>query len=482
MIFTSTTFATFFVAVFVVYWGLPRTGLGGRRAQNVLLLAASYVFYGWVHPWFCLLIAGSTIVDYMCGLGMERTPRHKRSYLTLSIAFNLGLLATFKYFDFFAASISNVLEALGLGGTATKASLGLLLPVGISFYTFQTLSYTIDIYRRQLTARRNFVDFALFVSFFPQLVAGPIERARRFLPQIETPRRFDAATFFSGLELIAFGYLKKLVVADNIGPRIDQIFALQSPTLALLAVGAAGFAVQIYADFSAYTDIARGVARLLGFDLVINFRSPYLAVSPSDFWRRWHISFSTWIRDYLYIPLGGSRTSGRLRFLGILIVTLGLSGLWHGAAWHFVLWGVYHAVLVYAYHAVGCGGRWVPRGALHKVCAWALMLGFTLAGWLVFRADDLGVACFRDCAVPDRALRRIWRGRPGDRGARRSLHDSDARSRRGRARAIALGWSAVGMRSGRVDRHCRIRKGRIRRLHLLSVLRWKGARQSGCAR
>ena len=390
MIFTSTSFAAFFAAVFVVYWGLPRTGFGDRRAQNVLLLASSYVFYGWVHPWFCLLIAGSTVVDYMCGLGMERAHGRKRAYLVVSLAFNLGLLATFKYFDFFAESVSNVLAVLGLGGDRASASLGLLLPVGISFYTFQTLSYTIDIYRGQLTARRNFVDFALFVSFFPQLVAGPIERAKRFLPQIEAPRRFRAAAFFTGLELIAFGYLKKLVVADNIGPRVDQIFALQSPTLALLAVGAAGFAVQIYADFSAYTDIARGAARLLGFDLVVNFRSPYLAISPSDFWRRWHVSFSSWIRDYLYIPLGGSRARGRLRFLGILVVTLGLSGLWHGAAWHFVLWGVYHALLVFGYHAAGLGGRWAPKGFAVHGLAWASMLGFTLVGWLLFRTDDLG--------------------------------------------------------------------------------------------
>ena len=382
MIFTSTAFLAFYAVVFALYWAARN-----RTAQNVLLLVGSYVFYGYVHPWFCLLIASSTVVDYLCGLGMGRFPNRKRSWLMLSLAFNLGLLGVFKYYDFFARSFAEALGSLGL--ELQPVELLVLLPVGISFYTFQTLSYTIDVYRGDIKARRSFLDFAVFVSFFPQLVAGPIERAKRFLPQVEAQRHWSWAAVFPALQLIVGGYLKKLVVADNVGPYVDQIFGLQSPTLALLAVGALGFAVQIYADFSAYTDIARGIAKLLGFHLIVNFSSPYLAASPSDFWRRWHISFSSWIRDYLYIPMGGSRVKTRLGFLGVLLGSLGLSGLWHGAAWNFVLWGVYHAFLVFAYHQLGLGGRWAPRGAIQRISATGVMFVWTLLGWLIFRTDDL---------------------------------------------------------------------------------------------
>lgn len=395
MIFTSPAFFILFAVVFPLYWMARNRGV-----QNGLLLVASYVFYGWVHPWFCILLASSTVVDYFCGLAMGERPSdgasgdrggpqpRRRLWLTLSLAFNLGVLGTFKYFDFFAQSIASAARSFGfeLGWT----ELNLFLPVGLSFYTFQSLSYTIDIYRGQLRPRRSFLDFAVFVSFFPQLVAGPIERASRFLPQVESRRAWDWGTVFPALQLIAGGYLKKIVVADNVGPYVDEVFSLQEPTLLMLAAGSFGFAVQIYADFSAYTDIARGLARLIGFDLVINFRSPYLAISPSDFWRRWHISFSSWIRDYLYIPLGGSKQGGPLRFFWTLLASLGLSGLWHGAAWHFVLWGVYHAVVVFGYHQLGLGGRWRPAGALRAAAAWAVMFCITLAGWLIFRTDDMG--------------------------------------------------------------------------------------------
>ncbi|MEM8710873.1 MAG: MBOAT family protein, partial [Planctomycetota bacterium] len=250
MVFTSTAFLAFFGLVFALYWTLRE-----RRSQNLLLLVASYVFYGYVHPWFCLLIASSTLVDFICGDRIARGTAPRR-WLCVSLAFNLGVLGTFKYFDFFSRSFASALGSFGL--TLQPVELNVLLPVGISFYTFQTLSYTIDVYRGQLTARRSFVDFAVFVSFFPQLVAGPIERARRFLPQVESARRWSWGALFPALELIAGGYLKKLVVADNVGRYVDEIFELRSPTVVLLALGSLGFAVQIYADFSAYTDIARG--------------------------------------------------------------------------------------------------------------------------------------------------------------------------------------------------------------------------------
>jgi len=382
MIFTSWDYLVFLPLVVAAYWVLRR-----RALQNPFLLVASYLFYGWVHPWFCLLIAASTCVDYACGLALEGIPRFRRAWVTVSLVFNLGLLCTFKYFDFFTSSFRAALGSMGV--ELEPRTLGVLLPVGISFYTFQTLSYTIDVYRGRMAACRNPIDFALFVSFFTQLVAGPIERARRFLPQIQAERTWSLASLAGGFPLLIRGYLAKLVVADNVGVVVDKVFMLEQPGGWLLLVGSLAFAVQIYADFSAYTDIARGSARLLGFELVENFDSPYLALTPSDFWRRWHISFSSWIRDYLYIPLGGSRVGRGPRFLGVLLVTLGLSGLWHGAAWNFVLWGVYHAVLVYLYHVLGFGGHWLPSSWLSRLFAWGTMGLLTLLGWLIFRSPSI---------------------------------------------------------------------------------------------
>jgi len=382
MIFTSYEYAAFLALVFVLYWTIRI-----RRVQNLLLLGGSYLFYGWIHPWFCILIATSTIVDYACGLQMGRRPEQKKRWLVLSLVVNLGMLGVFKYFNFFADNVVAVLGQVGLdlGPVTTR----ILLPVGISFYTFQTLSYTIDIYYGKLEPRERFLDFAVFVAFFPQLVAGPIERARRFLPQVERARQWSQERFMQALPLLIVGFMKKLVVADNVAVVVDRVFMLQSPSFALLALGTLAFAVQIYADFSAYTDIARGSAKLIGFELIENFDSPYVAISPSDFWRRWHISFSTWIRDYLYIPLGGSRVKTQLGMLGVLLASMGLSGLWHGAAWNFVAWGIYHALLLFAWRWLGLGGRWKPSTAWSKAAAWSSMFCFTLIGWAIFRASSL---------------------------------------------------------------------------------------------
>lgn len=383
MVFTSFIYLYFFAIVFSVYW-LLRV----KRFQNPFLLVASYLFYGFIHPWFCILIAVSTVVDYVCGRGMEERPNRKRLFLIVSLLCNLGMLGFFKYFNFFAENVQSLIGSLGF--QASPLTLKIFLPVGISFYTFQTLSYTIDIYRGKLKARRNFVDFALFVSLFPQLVAGPIERATRLLPQIETDRKWDWDRFSSAWPLIIGGFLKKLVIADNVAPFADKIFSLSEPSGFLLAAGTIAFSVQIYADFSAYTDIARGSARLLGFDLMKNFKSPYLSISPSDFWRRWHISFSSWIRDYLYIPLGGSKVDTRIKFAAVVLVSMGLSGLWHGAAWNFIAWGVYHAVLIYAYYCLGMGGKWRPVGKVKTFAAWLVMTVLVMVGWMIFRASSLG--------------------------------------------------------------------------------------------
>lgn len=280
----------------MAYWSL------GRKNQNILLLVSSFIFYGYVTPWFCLLLASSIIVDFYCGKAIY-VKANRKKYLLISIAFNLSLLAVFKYCNFF---IENFIELFNLFEINPSISvLNIVLPVGISFYTFQTLSYTIDIYRGKLKPIDDFISFAVFVSLFPQLVAGPIERASNMLPQLLATRKISPADVSRGVYLIIRGYVKKLVVADNVAIYVDKIFLLENANPLMIAVGSVGFGIQIYADFSAYTDIARGLARLLGIRLMENFKSPYLAWSPSEFWRRWHISLSSWIRDYLYIPLCG---------------------------------------------------------------------------------------------------------------------------------------------------------------------------------
>ncbi|MBI9015975.1 MAG: MBOAT family protein [Phycisphaerae bacterium] len=318
---------------------------------------------------------------------MEKYPAKKKVMLVISLLCNLGMLGFFKYFNFFIDNFNELADKCYWHCNIN--TLKILLPVGISFYTFQTLSYTIDIYRGKLQARKNFIDFALFVSFFPQLVAGPIERAVNLLPQMEEKRKFNYDFFASAFPLIIRGYLKKMVIADNVAIYADKVFMLNQPTFMLLAAGTLAFAFQIYTDFSAYTDIARGTSRLLGFELMENFKSPYLAISPSDFWRRWHISFSSWIRDYLYIPLGGSKNKTRFQFAAILVVSMGLSGLWHGASWNFVLWGIFHAIILFVYHQLGFAGKWKPATKLSAVVAWFIMISLTMVGWAIFRTPSV---------------------------------------------------------------------------------------------
>lgn len=380
MIFHSFDFIVFAAGLLGVYWSL------NHRWQNALLLGASYVFYGYVHQWFLILIATSTVVDYLCGLGMERYVKKKKLFLVVSLFANLGMLAFFKYFGFFVGSVGAILSALGL--PTFESSLHVFLPVGISFYTFQTLSYTIDIYRGTLRARRNFLDFAVFVSFFPQLVAGPIERASLMLPQIETQRHFSASRAHDAIVLIIWGFFKKLVIADNVAVIVNKVFLLPDAGFALLWTGVLGFAIQIYADFSAYTDIARGTAKLFGVELMQNFHHPYVSQTPAEFWRRWHISLSTWIRDYIYIPLGGSRVN-RVREAWNLTATFFLAGLWHGASWNFVLWGLFHALLLILYRAAG---RTVPRLLESQRLVVPRVLVFfalTNVGWLIFRETEI---------------------------------------------------------------------------------------------
>ena len=390
MIFHSLDFVVFFVAVVAVYWSLPRSG------QNVLLFLASYVFYGYVHPWFLILIATSTVIDYCAARGMEAWPAHRKRFLWVSIISNFGMLGFFKYFNFFVENVHAVLSGAGI--EVAQPTLRIVLPVGISFYTFQAMSYTIDVYRGELRARRNLLDVAVFISFFPHLVAGPIQRASFLLPQVESARRFSAAKARSGLILICWGFFKKLVIADNVGVIANKVFALADPSFPLLWAGVFAFAIQIYADFSAYTDIARGTSRWLGFELTENFDHPYLARTPADFWRRWNISLSTWFRDYVYIPLGGSR-AGDAAWARNVIVTFLLSGLWHGASWNYVLWGLYHGLLLVLTRA-----RTILRPAARPPSAWLVvpqilgMFVLTNLGWLLFRETDLS-AIIRDLTL-----------------------------------------------------------------------------------
>ena len=381
MIFHSLDFIAFFVAVVAVYWMLP------HRGQNILLLVASYFFYGYIHPWFLYLIAASTIIDYSAARGMERWPERRRQFLWLSIVSNFGMLGFFKYFNFFAENVAAALASLGI--SVSEPTLRILLPVGISFYTFQAMSYTIDVYRGELRARRSLLDLAVFISFFPHLVAGPIQRASFLLPQVEGRRRFSPEQARSGFVLICWGFFKKLVIADNVGVIANKVFALADPTFYILWAGVFAFAIQIYADFSAYTDIARGTSRWLGFELTENFDHPYLARSPADFWRRWNISLSTWFRDYVYIPLGGSR-GGRLRWARNIMITFLLSGFWHGASWNYVLWGFYHGVLLILTRARTVAGPAAPPArrwlAVPQVAG---MFALTMVGWLLFRETEI---------------------------------------------------------------------------------------------
>ena len=396
MSFNSLEFAVFLPVVFAMYW----FGCGGRvRRQNVLIVVASYAFYGWWDWRFLGLIALSTAIDFAVGRALtgERRPGRRRGLLGVSLAANLGMLGLFKYFDWFVASFA---EAFTLFGQPAAAwTLGVVLPVGISFYTFQTLSYTIDVYRGRLAAADDPVAFAAFVSFFPQLVAGPIERATHLLPQFSRRRRFAYAAGVDGLRQVLWGLFKKVVVADNCASYVDVFFA--DPEAfggSALALGAVFFAVQIYGDFSGYSDIAIGTARLFDVDLRRNFAYPYFSRDIAEFWRRWHISLSSWFKDYLYIPLGGSRGSRALRVRNTFAVFL-VSGLWHGANWTFVVWGVVHAALFLPLlladanrrhlDLVGGGGL-LPsaREAAHMLATFALV---TVA-WVFFRARDLGHA------------------------------------------------------------------------------------------
>jgi alginate O-acetyltransferase complex protein AlgI len=396
MLFNSIDFFIFLPIVFVLYWFVVFKNL---RLQNLMVLVASYIFYGWWDWRFLSLIVFSTILDYSIGMALTKTnTAHKRKLLLfLSIVVNLGFLGFFKYYNFFVESFTQAFTALGYG--IKPNTLNIILPVGISFYTFQTLSYTIDVYRKKLEPTKNFIAFAAFVSFFPQLVAGPIERATNLLPQFYKKRTFDLDKAKDGLRQMLWGLFKKVVIADNCAKYANMIFNNSDDySASTLVMGAFFFAFQIYGDFSGYSDIAIGVSRLFGFNLKRNFAFPYFSRDIAEFWRRWHISLSTWFRDYLYIPLGGSRGGVKMKVRNTMIIFL-VSGFWHGANWTFIIWGALNAIyflplLLLNKNRVNTDlvaeNKWLPT--LKELSQMLTTFVITLFAWIFFRADSLSHA------------------------------------------------------------------------------------------
>lgn len=392
MLFNSLDFLIFLPIVFTIYWSLTKN----LKLQNFLVLLSSYIFYGWWDYRFLLLIFISTIIDYSVGLKLPTTSgTRKKIFLGLSIICNLGILGFFKYYNFFIDSWVDLLNGFGYA-TENLWTLNIILPVGISFYTFQTMSYTIDIYRNNLKPTKDFISFAAFVSFFPQLVAGPIERATHFLPQILKKRKFCKEQMIQGLKLILWGLFKKVVIADSLAPEVDLIFSnYQDHSGGTLWLGAIYFAFQIYCDFSGYSDIAIGTAKLFGIELISNFKFPYFARNIGEFWRRWHISLSTWFRDYLYIPLGGSRTNIWKSISNIFIVFI-VSGFWHGANWTFISWGAFHAFLFLPSFANKSNRNYLGEISPNKYfpsLKTFLLISKTFIlvtlGWVFFRSENL---------------------------------------------------------------------------------------------
>lgn len=407
MLFCSQQFLLFFLVVFGLYWSLP-----WPRARVGLLLAASFYFYISWNAHLAAIIGASTALDYLLARGMDdsRSPRERKFLVVVSLVVNLGLLFYFKYANFFLQSVEAALHAAGQ--SSALPVLNVILPVGISFYTFEAINYTVDVYRRQVPAERNLPHFMLFITFFPHLIAGPIVRARDFLPQVRRPKRWDWARLHLGCQLFLLGFFKKVAIANRMALFADPVFAHpEQYRTGAVWLAAIAYALQIYCDFSGYSDMALGAAHMLGYKLTRNFAMPYLAGSIAEFWHRWHISLSTWLRDYLFIPLGGSRGSARQTNRNLLI-TMTLGGLWHGASWTFVAWGVLHGLFLVGHRQFRafCEGRPRLEAALRTWPGTALCVALTFlavsAGWVFFRAQTFTAAgeIFHRLIIPCRGL------------------------------------------------------------------------------
>ena len=395
MLFNSIVYAVFLPIVFLLYWFVFNKSL---KLQNAFVVVASYIFYGWWDWRFLILIAFTSICSYAAGILIGRyreQPKKAKAVNVLNIVINLLILGTFKYYDFFATTFADAF----LGGRTDGLLLKVILPVGISFYTFQALSYSIDVWRGKIEPTRDVIRFFAYVSFFPQLVAGPIERATNLLPQFGKPRTFEYETGADGLRQILWGLFKKMVIADNCAVYVDQVFSTyQTQSGSTLLLAAVLFAFQIYGDFSGYSDIAIGTAKLFGIKLMRNFNVPYFSRDIAEFWRRWHISLTTWFRDYVYIPMGGSRCSKAKIIRNTFVIFL-LSGFWHGANWTFLAWGAYHALLFLPLILMGknrryrnsvAEGKWLP--SLKEFGQMLLTFILVVIGWIIFRAESIGQA------------------------------------------------------------------------------------------
>lgn len=378
MSFASPPFAAFFLIFFLLYYLFPQV-----RMQNLLVVIGSYIFYGWWNWRFVPLLFGISLVNYLAALIIARsaTPAVRRKVLIGAVAVSFAALAIFKYADFFVGSFTAMLATMGL--PVSSPALHVILPLGISFMTFQGVAYVVDVYRGEHAAEHDFVKFLAFKAFFPQLIAGPIERARHLLDQFDRPRSLDPDKAARALWLLVYGFFMKLVVADGMAPLVDSLFVSSQPFGWSVILSTVAFGIQIYGDFCGYSTIAKGLALLLGFDLIWNFRFPYWAVSISDFWRRWHISLSNWLRDYLYIPLGGSR-GGSLSTGRNLLATMTLGGLWHGASWNFVFWGLLHGVALAAWRFLPVPT--IPQSRAGRAAGWLVTMTIVFVGWFLFRA------------------------------------------------------------------------------------------------
>ena len=393
MLFNSFEFLLFLPIVFLLYWFVFKP----RRWQNLLIVLASYVFYGWWDWRFLLLIAFTSILSFVSGLLIERFEGRRncqKSVSAINIVINLGILVAFKYFNFFVENLAAVFSAFGW--KLDWATVNIILPVGISFYTFQALSYSIDVYQKKIPATHHTVEFFAYISFFPQLVAGPIERATHLLPQFQRSRRFDYGRAVDGCRQMLWGFFKKMVIADNCASIVDETWGsyVALPGVALIILGIL-FTFQIYCDFSGYSDIAIGCARLFGINLSRNFHFPYFSCSIPEFWRRWHISLMSWLRDYVYIPLGGSRRGKMRTVVNILTVWI-ISGLWHGANWTFVCWGLFHSVILIFYHLLGINTKVRGTPVIGHILPtvktlFKMLLTFSLVvvGWIIFRSESM---------------------------------------------------------------------------------------------
>lgn len=395
MLFNSIEFLVFLSVFFGLYWFAFNKDF---KTQNVLILCGSYIFYGWWDYRFLSLILISTIVDYTIGSSIPNQDSEKKQKILLwcSVFFNVGVLGFFKYYNFFLDSLISLLNSFGYELKSTW-TLNIILPVGISFYTFQTMSYTIDVYKKNLNPTKDFIAFASFVSFFPQLVAGPIERASNLLPQILKKREFNYEQGVQGLRLILYGMFKKVVIADSLSPMVDNIFSnYEDFGGGTLCLGAIYFAFQIYCDFSGYSDIAIGTSKLFGFELMSNFKFPYLSRNIGEFWRRWHISLSTWFRDYLYIPLGGSQ-EGRYKSIRNIFIIFLISGFWHGANWTFIFWGLFHSFLFLPSFIFETNRKYkssiIAKNSIFPTPQEFIQVGITFVlvaiGWVFFRSETI---------------------------------------------------------------------------------------------